>query len=248
MMGYTLVEIAQILGATILGDHDGLVTDFSIDTRSIGIHNRTLFFAIKTDLADGHDHVGAAAEKGLNCAIVQREIPGVKCTQIVVDDVVSALQKLARHHRNRFDIPVVGITGSNGKTMVKEWLNQFCSAHFNICRSPRSFNSQLGVALSLLQLNEQHQMAIIEAGISQPNEMDALQEMIQPTLGVFTHLGHAHLSNFPNEISLLNEKMKLFQNTIPVISPEMHCKVENILEWGSGGQCHWSVFRFIKTS
>lgn len=241
MMGYTLVEIAQILGATILGEHEGWVTDFSIDTRSIGIHNRTLFFAIKTDLADGHDYVQIAAEKGLNCAIVQREIPGVKCTQIVVDDVVSALQKLARHHRNRFDIPVVGITGSNGKTMVKEWLNQLCSAHFNICRSPRSFNSQLGVALSLLQLNDQHQMAIIEAGISQPNEMDALQEMIQPTLGVFTHLGHAHLSNFPSQKALLNEKMKLFQNTIPVISPEMQWKAENILEWGVGDRCHWPV-------
>lgn len=240
-MGYTLAEIAQIIDATLLGNHEGLITEYSIDTRNISLFDRTLFFAIKTELADGHDYVEFAAEEGLICAVVQREISGVKCSQLVVDDVVSALQKLARHHRNRFDIPVVGITGSNGKTMVKEWLNQLCSAHFNICRSPRSFNSQLGVALSLLQLNDQHQMAIIEAGISQPHEMDALREMIQPTLGVFTHLGHAHLSNFPDQSSLLKEKMKLFQNTIPVISPEMQLKGVNVMEWGRGEQCYWPV-------
>ena len=240
-MGYTLVEIAKILNVPIIGNDQGVVTEFSIDTRNIGLPNRTLFFAIATDLADGHDYVKLAADKGLICAVVQREMEGVSCAQIVVKDVVAALQLLARHHRERFSIPVVGITGSNGKTMVKEWLNQLCSAHFNICRSPRSYNSQLGVALSLLQINEQHQLAIIEAGISMPNEMDNLHEMIRPTLGVFTHLGHAHLSNFPDQEALLSEKMKLFQNTIPVVSPEMKIGNEMFLQWGKGQNCHWKV-------
>ena len=216
MIGYTLLEIAKILNVPIIGNDQGIVTEYSIDTRNIGLPNRTLFFAIATDLADGHDYVKSAADKGLICAVVQREIEGVSCAQIVVKDVVAALQLLARHHRERFNIPVVGITGSNGKTMVKEWLNQLCSAHFNICRSPRSYNSQLGVALSLLQINEQHQMAIIEAGISMPNEMDSLYEMIQPTVGVFTHLGHAHLINFHNQ-------------------------GEMSLQWGQGDGCNWKV-------
>ncbi len=241
MMGYTLVEIAKILNVPIIGNDQGIVTEFSIDTRNIGLPNRTLFFAIATDLADGHDYVKLAADKGLICAVVQREMEGVSCAQIVVKDVVAALQLLARHHRERFNIPVVGITGSNGKTMVKEWLNQLCSAHFNICRSPRSYNSQLGVALSLLQINEQHQLAIIEAGISMPNEMDNLHEMIRPTLGVFTHLGYAHLSNFPGQEALLSEKMKLFQNTIPIVSPEMEIGNDMFLQWGKGQNCHWKV-------
>ncbi len=241
MMGYTLVEIAKILNVPIIGNDQGMVTEFSIDTRNIGLPNRTLFFAIATDLADGHDYVKLAADKGLICAVVQHEIAGLACAQIVVKDVVAALQLLARHHRERFNIPVVGITGSNGKTMVKEWLNQLCSAHFNICRSPRSYNSQLGVALSLLQINDQHQLAIIEAGISMPDEMDSLQEMIQPTLGVFTHLGHAHLSNFPHQGALRSEKMKLFQNAIPVISPEMEPMSEMSLQWGQGDACKWKV-------
>ncbi len=241
MMGYTLVEIAKILNVPIIGNDQGIITEFSIDTRNIGLPNRTLFFAIATDLADGHDYVKLAADKGLICAVVQREMEGVSCAQIVVKDVVAALQLLARHHRERFSIPVVGITGSNGKTMVKEWLNQLCSAHFNICRSPRSYNSQLGVALSLLQINEQHQLAIIEAGISMPDEMDSLQEMIQPTLGVFTHLGHAHLINFPHQGALRSEKMKLFQNAIPVISPEMEPMSEMSLQWGQGDACKWKV-------
>ena len=240
-MGYTLVEIAKILNVPIIGNDQGMVTEFSIDTRNIGLPNRTLFFAIATDLADGHDYVKLASDKGLICAVVQHEIAGLACAQIVVKDVVAALQLLARHHRERFSIPVVGITGSNGKTMVKEWLNQLCSAHFNICRSPRSYNSQLGVALSLLQINEQHQLAIIEAGISMPNEMDSLQEMIQPTLGVFTHLGHAHLINFPHQGALRSEKMKLFQNAIPVISPEMEPMSEMSLQWGQGDACKWKV-------
>ncbi len=240
-MGYTLLEIAKILNVPIIGSDQGIVTEYSIDTRNIGLPNRTLFFAIATDLADGHDYVKSAADNGLICAVVQRELEGVSCAQIVVKDVVATLQLLARHHRERFNIPVVGITGSNGKTMVKEWLNQLCSAHFNICRSPRSYNSQLGVALSLLQINEKHQMAIIEAGISMPHEMDSLHEMIQPTLGVFTHLGHAHLSNFHNQGELRSEKMKLFQNTIPVISPEMEPMGEMSLQWGQGDGCNWKV-------
>ncbi len=247
MMGYSLKDIAKIIGASIIGDDEAWVSEFSIDTRRIGIPNRTLFFAIKTNLADGHDFVQTAAELGLVGAVVEREVQGLKCAQLLVNDVIGALQTLAKFHRQRYDIPVVGITGSNGKTMVKEWLNQLCSTHFNICRSPRSYNSQLGVALSLLQLNDQHQLAIIEAGISMPGEMERLFEMIQPTLGVFTHLGHAHLSHFSNAESLLNEKMKLFQKSIPVVSPRAIPLGDSARYWGNGDDCIWNV-RWLNAS
>jgi alanine racemase len=248
MMGYSLKEIAEIIGASIIGDDQAWVSEFSIDTRRIGLPARTLFFAIKTEMSDGHDFVAAASEAGLVAAVVEKEIVGLTCAQLIVVDVIGSLQKLARHHRLRFDIPVVGITGSNGKTMVKEWLNQLCSAHFNICRSPRSYNSQLGVALSLLQLNEQHELAIIEAGISMPGEMERLFEMIQPTLGVFTHLGHAHLTHFGDVQSLQNEKMKLFQKSIPVIAPREIPLGGSAKYWGDGDDCHWIVEWLDRTS
>jgi alanine racemase len=143
-----------------------------------------------------------------------------QATFLIVPNTLIALQKWAALHRKKFSIPVIAITGSNGKTVVKEWLNQMLAEDYHICRSPRSFNSQLGVALSLLQLESHHQLAIFEAGISEPGEMDKLQEMIQPEIGIFTFAGTAHAENFLSERQLIGEKLKLFAHCQTMICPQ----------------------------
>ena len=132
---------------------------------------------------------------------------------LVVPSPLAALQRLAERHRDEFDIPIVGITGSNGKTMVKEWLYQLLSPSMTVTRSPKSFNSQIGVPLSVWLLNEQTQVALFEAGISQPNEMEPLADIIQPTIGVLTSLGTAHQENFRSMEEKCMEKLQLFRNT-----------------------------------
>ena len=127
---------------------------------------------------------------------------------IFVDDTLIALQNLAAHHRSQFNYPVIGITGSNGKTIVKEWLYQLLSPDYNIVRSPRSYNSQIGVPLSVWQMSEEHNLAIFEAGISQPGEMEKLEKIIHPTIGVFTNIGEAHNENFKSTSAKSNRKSK----------------------------------------
>jgi Alr-MurF fusion protein len=151
---------------------------------------------------------------------------------ILVRDSLHALQQLASYHRQQFDIPVVGITGSNGKTIVKEWLNQLLEDRFRIARSPRSFNSQIGVPLSLWQIHENHEMALIEAGISQAGEMQILQEMIRPTIGIFTNIGEAHDQGFKNTTAKISEKLELFKNATVLIFPaDQPLLKETILAW-----------------
>ena len=158
---------------------------------------------------------------------------------------LKALQILASTHRNQFSYPVIGITGSNGKTIVKEWLYQLLSADFNIIRSPRSYNSQIGVPLSVWQMSDENNLAIFEAGISQKNEMDALQKIIQPTIGIFTNIGEAHKEGFENMQQKADEKMKLFAN-----ADILFCKAEDafitkatinfkgqIFNWGKKRKC-----------
>jgi alanine racemase len=242
--GYTSHEIANIVGGQCMGQQDVLINDFEIDSRRIHWGSRTLFIAIHSNRNDGHSFVADAKARGVKCALVQRilNIPGL--TQILVDDSTVALQKLAAHHRSTFDIPILAITGSNGKTIVKEWLNQLCAGHFRICRSPRSYNSQLGVPLSVLQMNESHTLAIIEAGISQTNEMNKLHAVIQPTCGIFTHLGEAHLHGFKNQNELFSEKEKLFEGANWVVAAneiKLRSHQNNYLSWGHNGDNHWNV-------
>ena len=241
---YTSHEIANIVGGQCMGQQDVLIDDFEIDSRRIHWGSRTLFIAIHSNRNDGHSFVADAKARGVKCAMVQRilDIPGI--TQIVVDDSIVALQKLAAHHRSTFDMPVLAITGSNGKTIVKEWLNQLCAGHFRICRSPRSYNSQLGVPLSVLQMNESHTLAIIEAGISQTNEMNKLHAVIQPTCGIFTHLGEAHLHGFKDQNELFSEKEKLFEGANWVVAANeinLRSHQNNYLTWGHNGDNHWNV-------
>ena len=186
----------------------------SIDSRSLQNGANTLFFALEGKQHDGHDYILELVEKGV-CHFVVSKIPTNLPQQvhfIVVENVLVALQKLAAAHRNLFDIPVIGITGSNGKTIVKEWLYYLLSPEYCITKSPKSYNSQVGVPLSVLALHAQTTLGIFEAGISTTHEMAALQQMIQPSIGILTHIGSAHNEGFASLTEKLSEKLNLFES------------------------------------
>lgn len=187
----------------------------AFDTRRIIDGKDILFFALTGKFRNGHGFIGDAYKKGVRTFVVsekhsQKEFPDA--VFIKVENTLKALQLLAKNHRSQFSIPVIAITGSAGKTIVKEWLGQILDFKYNVVRSPKSYNSQLGVALSLLEISSEYDIAIIEAGISHPGEMEALEEMIQPTHGIFTSLGSAHSENFKNRDEQMSEKLKLFDN------------------------------------
>lgn len=181
-----------------------------------------MFFALNGAFRDGHTFIQAAFAKGVRHFVVSEKgttdhLEGAH--EILVPDTFEALQQLATFHRNQFNYPVIAITGSYGKTTVKEWLSELISPEYRIVRSPKSYNSRLGVALSLLEMNSQAQIAIIEAGISEPGDMQILADMIQPDYGVFTGLGNAHRANFESEVAHLSEKLLLFKTTKHFIYP-----------------------------
>lgn len=196
-------------------DVTGHVQSVSTDTRSLISTNSLVFFALHGPFRNGHAFIADAYEKGCRWFVVDEQLPIEHYPDarfIHVKDTMLALQVLARFHRKRFSYPVVAITGSAGKTTVKEWLYHLLTPRLRVARSPKSFNSQLGVALSLLNLTHDVDIALIEAGISEPGEMDRLVEMIQPTHGIFTSFGQAHAENFAVQSDHLNEKMKCFQS------------------------------------
>jgi len=213
---YTLAEIAQVLSAEWSPtDESVLIEDLIFDSRKISNPAQSLFFALKGK-KDGHLFIEDAYRAGVRNFVTDKQnryqLPS-KARCLAVDDVQSALQALAQYHREHFSIPVIAITGSNGKTVVKEWLNQLLSPDYTIVRSPKSYNSQIGVALSLWQIRPRHNLAIIEAGISKPGEMERLRQMIQPTRGILTNIGPAHDSNFASREEKTIEKLRLFANT-----------------------------------
>jgi alanine racemase len=207
--------------ATINFQED-IINSVVYDTRLIVYAQKQVFFALKGNQRDGHDYIDEAISKGIKHIVVGKNyIPTNELiTFYQVDDCLHALQKLAIYHRNKFNIPVIAITGSVGKTTVKEWLYFLLNDHFSIVRSPKSYNSQLGVALSLLEIKPENNIAIIEAGISQKGEMDVLKKMIQPTLGVFTAFSTAHRTGFRDDKEHFIEKMKLFSDCIKVWYPK----------------------------
>ena len=212
-MTYHISEIASIVkGRLIASNKDAVIRELLMDSRKAVFPEYSLFFALKGPRRDGHDFIIDAYKKGIRNFIVSQmpaESPD-DANFIVVKDVLAALQLLAANHRSHFHIPVIGITGSNGKTVVKEWLNQLLNDRFNIVRSPKSYNSQIGVPLSVWQLNENATLGIFEAGISQSNEMDNLQKIIQPDIGIFTNIGDAHSGGFLNNRQKIREKLRLF--------------------------------------
>ena len=210
---YTLHEVAEIVSGQLIGAAENKsISDLLIDSRHLVDARQALFFALTSVRNDGHKYIKELYDKGLRAFVVkllpEEDLP--EAAFIVVPDTLKALQALAAHHRQQFDIPIIGITGSNGKTIVKEWLYQILSPDHNIVRSPKSYNSQVGVPLSVWQMNATYDMGIFEAGISEPDEMMALQDIIRPTIGVFTNIGQAHEENFINRAQKVGEKMNLF--------------------------------------
>ena len=207
-------EIAEIINGTL---HSGIpveIMEYSIDSRSVVTPEHTLFFALTGNNHNGHDYIRTLYSDGMRAFVISEfreefnQLTGANF--IVVENVLTALQQLAAHHRQHTQAEVIGITGSNGKTVVKEWLYQLLANDHAVYRSPRSYNSQVGVPLSLLGIDPKTEIAIIEAGISLKGEMQHLQQMIQPTIGIFTHLGDAHGENFASKEEKLAEKAQLF--------------------------------------
>ncbi len=211
------------------------------DSRHILNPAETLFFALKGSRTDGHDFIPQLIEQGVRVFVVQDSFTGTFPTVCLlrVSNVLEALQTLAAAHRSRFHIPVIGITGSNGKTIVKEWLSLLLQEKFKICKNPKSYNSQLGVALSVLELDASHQLALFEAGISKTGEMDALLNMIQPNIGLMTNIGDAHQAGFSGMDEKTREKLKLFAN----VQTFVYCKDYQSIHYqraGKTGNVCWS--------
>ncbi|UBM58304.1 bifunctional UDP-N-acetylmuramoyl-tripeptide:D-alanyl-D-alanine ligase/alanine racemase [Marinilongibacter aquaticus] len=193
------------------------------DSRFLSQAENTLFIAIKGERHDGHRFIPELIEKGVTSFLVNNEWHAQHTFEdknlkfYAVENTVKAFQDLVKKHRSKFKIPVVGITGSNGKTIVKEWLNTILSQKFSVIKSPRSYNSQIGVPLSVWPMQENHEIAIFEAGISKPAEMQALAEIIQPTIGIFTNIGSAHNEGFRSQKQKITEKLQLFRSAKTLI-------------------------------
>ena len=223
-MNYSIEKITTLIGARRIGETDAQIGWLLTDSRSLCFPEETLFFALKSTRNDGHRYIEDLYRRGVRNFVVEAKGIAEYCPNgnvttmadanfLIVPSPLAALQRLAERHRDEFNIPIVGITGSNGKTMVKEWLYQLLLPSQKIVRSPRSYNSQIGVPLSVWLLNEQTEIGIFEAGISQPGEMMALRDIIQPTIGVLTSLGSAHQENFRSMEEKCLEKLELMHDT-----------------------------------
>ena len=220
-------------GVWLANEHgDAVIEELCIDSRSIEHPEHALFIALKTALRDGHAFIADAWQKGVRNFLVSQDVdtslfPGSNI--IKVNDTQTALQQVAAAHRKQFHIPVIAVTGSNGKTVVKEWLYQLLSTKYNTVRSPKSYNSQVGVPLSVWLMKEEQQLAIFEAGISQPGEMEKLERVIQPTIGLFTNIGEAHSEGFLNLRQKINEKLILFRNAKQLVYCHDHTELNQCI-------------------
>jgi alanine racemase len=230
---YTLANIAATVGGKLVrGSQSTPVRHLILDSRSIAVFDSSLFVAIRGPHHDGHNYIGEAYLKGVRSFLVDRDISETNADDmsvIQVPDTLEALHSLVSFHRSTFDYDVIGITGSNGKTIVKEWLNQLLAPDRSIIRSPKSYNSQVGVPLSVWNMSASNDLAIIEAGISLPGEMTLLQEIIKPTLGIFTNVLSAHLENFSSQSELALEKASLFKETKEVIFCSDYSEIRDAL-------------------
>ncbi len=245
-MNYTIDKIASIAEGELVGNSDNsiVIKDLLFDSRLIIVPENTLFFALKSQRNDGSRYIKNLYDKGVRAFIVEKTSDisdiGSDATFILVDNTLKALQKIANYHRKQFNIPIVGITGSNGKTIIKEWLYQIFSPETSAIRSPKSYNSQIGVPLSVWQLNETHQIGFFEAGISRPDEMQNLKDIIQPTIGIFTNIGEAHGKNFCNINNKVEEKLKLFKDVDTLIYCLDHKEIREAISRLSINTFTWS--------
>ncbi len=226
-MQYSLAKIAEIVNGKVIGDPRVIIEDIFIDSRKKSNPIGALFCAIAGEQHDGHDYIESLVEGGFTNFLVddQPRLYADLGNYIIVPHVLKALQQIAKFHRHTIDFPIIGITGSNGKTIVKEWCYQLLYKTYNISRNPKSYNSQVGVPLSVLPLNPLNELGIFEAGISQKGEMAILSEIIDPTIGLFTNIGDAHSAGFVNETEKVYEKLNLFRNVKTLI----YRREENLL-------------------
>jgi alanine racemase len=219
-MSINLKSLVSVLDAEWIGSNtDVFVDHISIDSRSLQNGSKTLFIALSGVNNDAHLYISELIEKGVQNFVVQYIPENVvgKANFLVVKNTLNALQQFASYYRDLFDFPIIGLTGSNGKTIVKEWLNFLLSPDYNIIRSPKSYNSQVGVPLSVIAINEKHNLGIFEAGISTVNEMIKLEKIIKPNIGVLTNIGSAHDEGFENLKEKIEEKLLLFKKSAVII-------------------------------
>ncbi len=245
----TIAELEEITDAEIYGrEYAWSISQISIDSRQILQPEQTLFVALRGAKADGADFIPTLVEQGIGCFLVHRDwrvAPELakKATFLAVPDTRDALQAIASFQRAQFTNPVVGITGSNGKTIIKEWLGQVLSHSFTVAKSPKSYNSQVGVPLSIFGIQTYHQVALLEAGVSKCGEMAALSRMIRPELGIFTNIGTAHQEGFASLALKIKEKLGLFIETELIIYCRDHTSITNEIEkaFEPGRLIAWSV-------
>lgn len=224
-MAYSIEEITSLIGAHRYGNADAEIQWLLTDSRSLTFPETSLFFALRTPIRDGSIYIPQLYRRGVRNFVVSEDQEDWEkrypdCNFLVTPDSLIALQRLAERHREKFDLPIVAVTGSNGKTIVKEWLYQLLCQDYRVERSPKSYNSQIGVPLSIWLLDQQTQIGIFEAGISQPLEMQRLQDIIQPTIGVITNIGEAHQENFASREAKCLEKLKLFEECQDIVYNE----------------------------
>ncbi len=234
-------------GKNLLYSGDLPIDTLCIDSRKATEIEGTLFIAIRGERNDGHDYLGALYKMGLRQFVVEKSVDPRSfegANILLVNSGIDALQAIAGFHRSKFSYPIIGITGSNGKTIVKEWLFQILSIDKIVVKNPGSYNSQVGVPLSIWQLRAHHQLGIFEAGVSRPGEMKNLEKIIRPTIGIFTNIGSAHSEGFPDLETKIREKLKLFDRVDTLIYCTDHEKLHSIIfksgiksfTWGSKGK------------
>ena len=220
-MRISIENITKLLNANRIGSKESEIDWILTDSRSLCFAEETLFFALKTKRNDGHKYISDLYKRGVRNFVVSDLPENLEdygdANFLQMSYPLKGLQRLAEKYRSRFDVPVIGITGSNGKTIVKEWLYQLLSPERIITRSPRSYNSQIGVPLSVWLMNESTELGIFEAGISEMGEMEALQSIIRPSIGVLTNIGGAHQENFYSTTDKCMEKLALFKDCDVVI-------------------------------
>jgi Alr-MurF fusion protein len=221
---YTAESISKVLKGELLQQTGNAeIEHILLDSRKLLIPETSLFIPLVSERRNAHQYIEEMYQKGVSNFVVSEPMSTAqfpKANIILVKNSLQALHTLVAYHRHQFQIPVIGITGSNGKTIVKEWLFQLLEKDYNIVRSPKSYNSQIGVPLSVWQMKPENQMAIFEAGISQPGEMVNLEKIIRPTIGIFTNIGEAHNEGFLNIRQKVNEKLILFMKSDVLI----YCK------------------------
>lgn len=248
MWQFAISEIQEITGAKVFGNKNAVIRHIATDSRRIINKNNTLFIAIKGERHDGHTYIEDMEAIGIKNFLVSDESCITQNNEnsfLVVQNTLTAFQKIASNYRLKFNIPVIAISGSNGKTIVKEWLSQALSMRFKVTRSPKSFNSQIGVPLSMMLLHETSEIGIFEAGISQRGEMLKLEDVIRPTQGIFTNIGGAHQENFSSLEEKIEEKLNLFKNCKTIYyctdQPEIHKSILRDKRFDKIRKITWSL-------